>query len=35
MRTDFAMLRGSIFQLMAGSGLWSLDARLSRRNPEA
>jgi uncharacterized membrane protein YphA (DoxX/SURF4 family) len=30
-RTDFAMLLGSIFLLIVGGGLWSLDAKLSRR----
>lgn len=29
-RTDFAMLLGSIFLLIVGAGLWSLDAKLSR-----
>ena len=28
-RTDFAMLLGSIFLLIVGGGLWSIDARLS------
>ena len=28
-RTDFAMLFGSIFLLIVGGGLWSMDARLS------
>jgi putative oxidoreductase len=28
-RTDFAMLLGSIFLLIAGAGAWSLDARLA------
>lgn len=28
-RTDFAMLLGSIFLLIVGGGLWSMDARLS------
>lgn len=28
--TDFAMLLGSIFLLIVGGGLWSIDARLSR-----
>lgn len=28
-RTDFAMLLGSIFLLLVGAGLWSLDAKLS------
>lgn len=27
-RTDFAMLLGSIFLLIVGAGLWSIDARL-------
>ena len=30
-RTDFAMLLGSIFLLIAGAGAWSLDARLGSR----
>ena len=30
-RTDFAMLLGSIFLLIVGGGLWSIDARLSSR----
>jgi putative oxidoreductase len=30
-RTDFAMLLGSIFLLITGAGLWSLDARLFAR----
>ena len=30
-RTDLAMLLGSVFLLIAGAGLWSIDARLSRR----
>ena len=30
-RTDFAMLLGSIFLLITGAGLWSIDARLYRR----
>lgn len=29
-RTDFSMLMGSLFLLVVGGGLWSLDARLSR-----
>ena len=29
-RTDFAMLLGSIFLLIMGGGLWSLDAKLSK-----
>ena len=28
-RTDFSMLFGSIFLLIVGAGLWSMDARLS------
>jgi len=28
-RTDFAMLLGSIFLLIVGAGLWSVDARMS------
>jgi putative oxidoreductase len=30
-RTDFAMLLGSIFLLIAGAGAWSLDARLHKQ----
>lgn len=30
-RTDLAMLCGSIFLLIVGSGLWSIDARFSSR----
>lgn len=30
-RTDFAMLLGSLFLLIVGAGLWSLDAWLTRR----
>jgi putative oxidoreductase len=30
-RTDLAMLCGSIFLLIVGAGLWSMDARLSSR----
>jgi len=29
-RTDFAMLLGSIFLLIVGAGLWSLDNKLSK-----
>ena len=28
-RTDFAMLLGSVFLLILGAGLWSIDARMS------
>ena len=31
-RTDLAMLFGSIFLLLVGAGLWSIDAKLSRRS---
>ena len=31
-RTDFAMLLGSVFLLITGAGLWSIDARLFDRN---
>ncbi len=31
MRTDFAMLMGSAFLLIAGAGRWSVDAILARR----
>lgn len=34
-RTDFAMLMGLIFLLLAGSGACSLDARFSREKPPA
>ena len=34
-RTDFAMLLGSLFLLIVGGGLWSLDARLARSVPRA
>ena len=30
-RTDFSMLLGSIFLLINGAGVWSLDARVNRR----
>ena len=30
-RVDYAMLLGSIFLLIVGAGVWSIDARLSRR----
>jgi uncharacterized membrane protein YphA (DoxX/SURF4 family) len=30
-RTDFAMLFGSLFLLIVGGGLWSLDAMIARR----
>lgn len=30
-RTDFAMVLGALFLLVAGAGAWSLDARLYRR----
>ena len=32
-RTDYAMLLGSIFLLVVGSGPWSVDARLADRHP--
>ena len=32
-RTDLAMLFGSIFLLIVGGGLWSIDAKLSNRSP--
>lgn len=32
-RTDFAMLLGSIFLLIVGAGLWSIDARMSSTRP--
>ncbi len=31
MRTDWAMLLGSLFLLVVGAGIWSLDARIARR----
>lgn len=34
-RTDFAMLLGSIFLLIVGGGLWSIDARLSSNRSRA
>lgn len=34
-RTDFSMLLGSIFLLIAGAGAWSLDARLGSNRPHA
>ena len=34
-RTDYAMLMGLIFLLLAGSGAWSLDARFLRGKPPA
>lgn len=34
-RTDFAMLLGSIFLLIVGGGLWSIDARLSSNRARA
>jgi putative oxidoreductase len=34
-RTDFAMLLGSIFLLIVGGGLWSMDARLSSNRSRA
>lgn len=30
-RTDWSMLLGSIFLLIVGAGVWSLDAKLARR----
>jgi len=30
-RTDFAMLLGSVFLLIVGSGPWAVDRRLSRK----
>lgn len=32
-RTDFAMLLGSIFLLLAGAGAWSVDTRLASGRP--
>lgn len=34
-RADYSMLLGSIFLLIAGAGLWSLDAWITRRNRQA
>ena len=34
-RTDFAMLLGSLFLLIVGGGLWSMDARLSSERSRA
>ena len=34
-RTDFAMLLGSVFLLIVGGGLWSMDARLSSNRSRA
>src|SRR5687768_1346406 len=34
-RTDFSMLLGSIFLLIVGGGLWSIDARLSSNRSHA
>lgn len=31
-RTDWAMLLGSIFLLIVGAGMWSLDARMGSKN---
>ena len=33
-RTDFAMLLGSLFLLIVGAGVWSVDARLSRSSQD-
>lgn len=33
-RTDYSMLMGLLFLLLAGAGLWSIDARLARK-PQA
>jgi putative oxidoreductase len=30
-RTDFTMLLGSLFLLIAGAGAWSIDSRLSKK----
>ena len=32
-RTDWSMLLGSLYLLIAGAGAWSLDARLGRSRP--
>ena len=34
-RTDYAMLLGSLFLLIAGAGLWSLDARQRSKKAKA
>jgi len=34
-RTDWAMLMGALYLLLAGSGRWSLDERFGSRNTEA
>jgi len=34
-RTDFAMFLGSLFLLIVGAGMLSLDARLSKKQPAA
>lgn len=32
-RTDFSMFMGSLFLLIVGAGLWSVDAQLAKRPP--
>ena len=32
-RTDWCMLLGSLFLIVAGGGPWSMDARLANSNP--
>lgn len=34
-RVDYSMLLGSIFLLIVGAGLWSVDARLSAKTPRS
>jgi putative oxidoreductase len=33
-RTDYSMLLGSLFLILAGAGSWSVDAWLARKTPE-
>jgi uncharacterized membrane protein YphA (DoxX/SURF4 family) len=34
-RTDYAMLMGLLFLLVAGAGRWSVDARIAARRPQS
>jgi len=34
-RTDYSMLMGSLFLILAGAGSWSVDAWLARKTPES
>jgi putative oxidoreductase len=34
-RTDYSMLLGSLFLILAGAGSWSVDAWLARKTPES